>query len=728
MSGLPAFRFPLISCCAMITWSALLPLVTSAGYAQATPGQSSRTLSSRAQSASARSPRNANYEIRVRLDPEAKTLTGTQTLSWRNIQDTATHELWFHLYWNGWRNSHSTWLREDRLRGRSDRGSKIREGDWSYLEVDEIRLADGTDLMATRRFSAPDDGNTADRTVIVISLPKPVAPGETVEVELVWRAKIPRTFARTGYRDDFYFMAHWYPAIGVFEGARGWNTHQFHAATEFFADYGVYDVSLELPDDLVVGATGLLQETTDLGDGFTRHRFVQADVHNFTWTASPDYVEITDRFAVDGLPEVAIRLLMQPEHLHQTDRHLHATKAALEHYGRWYGAYPYEQITVIDPAYGSGAGGMEYPTIFTCGTRVINPAGGGSPEGVTVHEAGHQFWYGVVGNNEIEHAWLDEGLNTFSTARTMDVTYGPSKMMRSYLRPPGGEIGGLVRKRYDDFEQSRAVYGSRFSRFIGSDGPTMDAMSVPTYEAFPRGAGTLSYHKTAMWLHTLERHLGWEVLQPAMAAYYQRFAFGHPEPDDFFAVLEEISGRDLDPFFDQVYRQSKQFDYALASVSTKPAKLRGYSEGTDGEPVIVGKDASDKDAAEKDAADAEAKDGSARQDEVGEGGEDEIFRTEVVVRRLGGGVFPVDVLMVFDDGTEVRRAWDGRARWKLFVEERAAKLEYAVVDPERVLLLDLDYTNNSRLVKSASRFAARKWSSKWMVWLQDLMTTFTFYL
>ncbi len=725
MSDSPVGRFLSMFCRTLGLFLVLPPLLATALQGQAEPasrsnGSSPGLESTGASPSGALSPRNANYEMRVRLDPEARVLAGTQTLTWRNIQDTATSELWFHLYWNGWRNSHSTWLREDRLRGRSDRGSNIRDSDWSFLEVDEIRLADGTDLMPTRRFRAPDDGNTADRTVMVVSLPKPVAPGETVAVELVWRAKIPRTFARTGYRDDFYFIAHWYPAIGVFEGARGWNTHQFHAATEFFADYGVYDVSLELPDELIVGATGLLQEATSVGDGYTRHRFVQTDVHNFTWTASPDYIEITDRFAVDGLPEVAIRLLMQPDHLDQADRHLHATKAALEHYGRWYGPYPYEQVTVIDPAYRSGAGGMEYPTIFTCGTRVINPAGGGSPEGVTIHEAGHQFWYGVVGNNEIEHAWLDEGLNTFSTARTMDVTYGPSKMMRSYLRPPGGKIGGLVRKRYDDFEQSRAVYGSRFSRFISSDGPTMDAMSVPTYRAFPRGAGTLSYHKTAMWLHTLERHLGWEVLQPAMATFYQRFAFGHPEPDDFFGVLEEISGRDLDPFFDQVYHQSKQFDYALASVSTKPAKLRGYTEGPDGQPVVAGKESSGKEGPEAED-EATSREGASEDNKP-------VFRTEVVVRRLGGGVFPVDVLMVFDDGTEVRRPWDGRARWQLFVEERAAKLEYAVVDPDRVLLLDLDYTNNSRLVKPASQFAARKWSSKWMVWLQDLMTTFTFYL
>ena len=661
----------------------------------------------------ARSPRNASYDITVRLDPGTQMLTGRQVVTWRNIRDVPTAELWFHLYWNAWRNDQSTWMQGDRLRGRSDHGRDIRDSDWGYLEVDRIGLEGGPSLDATRRFAAPDDGNREDRTVMVVTLPAPVAPGETVRVTLEWRAKVPRTFARTGYRDDFYFIAHWYPAIGVFEGEDGWNAHQFHSATEFFADYGVYDVTLELPSDMVVGATGVETETRDLGDGFTAHRFVQADVHNFTWTASPDYVVIEDRFAVDDLPPVSIRLLMQPDHLDQADRHLHATKATLEHYGRWYGAYPYPQVTVVDPAYRSGARGMEYPTLFTCGTRISNPAGGGAPEGVTIHEAGHQFWYGVVGNNEFEHAWLDEGLNTFSTARTMDVTYGPSKVRTGFLRPPGSKLGAMVRVLLDDVELSRPVYGSRVASYLRSEGPTMDAMSVPTFEAYPAGAGSLSYSKTAVWLHTLERYLGWEVLRDAMATFYERFAFDHPKPRDFFDVVEEVSGRDLGWFWDEVYFQTKTFDYAIASASSRPTATRGFVEGTDGQPVLADRETQDDAAEDAKAVDAE---------------ENTRYTSTVVVRRHGSGIFPVDVLMVFEDGTEVRHAWDGRARWKRFAVERPSKLERVVIDPERVLLLDLDSTNNSRLMKPRARSAARTWGSRWMTSLQDLLTTFTFFL
>ena len=105
-----------------------------------------------------------------------------------------------------------------------------------------------------------------------------------------------------------------------------------------------------------------------------------------------------------------------------------------------------------------------------------------------------------------------------------------------------------------------------------------------------------------------------------------------------------------------------------------------------------------------------------------------IYRTEVVVRRLGDGRFPVEVLMVFEDDEEIRRSWDGQGRWTSFVEERPAKIRHAVVDPEKVLLLDIDYTNNSRLREPATALPAGKWASKWMIWLQDLMATFTFFI
>ncbi len=674
------------------------------------------------------SQRNANYRLEARLDPEAKILDGQMVLVWRNLQDQPTSELWFHLYWNAWRNNRSTWLLEDRIRGRSTAGKDLGAEDWAFQRIDFIELLSETpaqrppaqttrstdtgtapqtspiDLMSSLRFEAPDDGNLEDRTVMVVTLPRPVEPGGTVEIRLGWQSKIPKTFARTGFRGDFYFIAHWFPKLGVFEET-GWNCHQFHSATEFFSDYGVYDVELTVPDDLILGATGRPGEIHANEDGTSTHVFRAQDVHGFAWTASPHYLDLSARFEEPGLPPVDLRLLLQPEHEAQAQRHFEATRTALKYYGTWYGPYPYDHLTIVDPAYGSGAGGMEYPMLFTSGTRRFNPLGGGSPEGVTIHEAGHQFWYGVVGNNEFEHAWLDEGLNTFSTARAYQAAYGERRFLKRYLGlPKEGRRGrgAFLPVTFPQISMSRQVFGNRLNRFRKS--ATSDDQSTPTFRYYPSTASSISYSKTSLWLATLERYLGWDTLQQILSTFYRRFSFRHPKPEDFFSVAEEVAGMDLDWYFDQVHGGSQVFDYAIGRAESRPFVPEGYQEGPDGGLEFTANPSPDA----EDPPDN--------------------FRSEVVVQRKGDGVFPVEVLMTFEDGSEIRHTWDGQGRWKLFTEEGPSKLVSAWVDPDRILLLDLDFTNNSRAIETRSALPAYKWGSRWMIWLQDLLQTFAFFV
>jgi hypothetical protein len=278
------------------------------------------------------SPRNASYSIDVALDPARRRLSGRELLTWRNTSTVSTSELQFHLYYNAWKNTRSTWLREAALSRRADT-RRLGAADWGWVDVSAVRLvgsggAPPIDLTTDARHIAPDDGNKDDETVMRVPLPRDVGPGETVNVELEWTAQVPRTFARTGAVGDSYFLAQWFPKIGVLEDS-GWNCHQFHAGTEFYADYGVYDVRLRVPAGWVVGATGTQRERRDNGDGTTTHRYYQEDVHDFAWTTSPDYLVREARFEHPGLPAVAMRLLLQPEHAGQADRYFAATRAAL---------------------------------------------------------------------------------------------------------------------------------------------------------------------------------------------------------------------------------------------------------------------------------------------------------------------------------------------------------------------------------------------------------------
>ena len=637
----------------------------------------------------ARSPRNASYNITARLDPSSRTLTGEQLLTWRNISAVAATTLRFHLYYNAWRNTRSSWIRERILAGDTEIAQRP-DSDWGWIDVTSIKLvrASGApvDVTQSLRFIAPDDGNSEDRTLTEIPLGAPVKPGETINVQIAWSSRIPRTFARTGAIGNFYFVAQWFPKIAVLEDT-GWNSHQFHATTEFYSDFGIYDVRLTVPTGWIVGATGVERGRRDEGNRTTTHQYYAEDVHDFAWTTSPDYIERLERFAHPGLPQVAMRLLLQPEHANQADRHFQATRAALRYYGEWFGPYTYPTITIVDPAWQSGADGMEYPTLFTAGTRWIAPRRVPEPEEVTVHEAGHQFWYGIVATNEFEHAWMDEGINTFATARTLEQVYEPFYYSHRYFAE-------LIPWVFDDLPLNRATQSNLLSSYRAA--ASADVPSTPTWRYWPGTAGNITYSKTSLWLHTLERMLGWDTLQRILSTFFTRWAFKHPKPQDFFAVANEVSGQDLTWFFDQVYRSSSTFDYKIDVFTSEPREDRGYLRDSNRQ---TGTELS-----------ANA------------------YRTAVVVRREGDGTFPVDVRVVLENAQEVRWRWDGRDRWKLFEVDTPVPAISAQVDPDRVLLLDINYTNNSRSLAPKSRAAARKWSLTWLIWLQDHLLTYGFFI
>jgi Peptidase family M1 domain len=639
-------------------------------------------------------PRTASYSIDATLDTGARTLTGREIVTWRNPGGKPAYSIRLHLYWNAWRNTESTWLKQLKLAGLEEELFDRPAADFGWQQVTELRLINpdgtpGADLLPGFRYIQPIDQNTADRSLAAADLPVGIEPGQTVRLQVAWRAQVPRTFSRTGAIGNYFFLAHWFPKLGVFEGD-GWVARQFFANTEFYADFGSYDVRLTVPRGWIVGATGRQVSQTDTDHGTTVHRYAQDDVHDFAWTTSPDFIEQVERFEHPTLPPVTMRLLLQPEHRGQEDRHFAATAAALKYYGEWFGAYPYPQITIVDPAWQSGSGGMEYPTLFTAGTRWLAPRSSSTPEGVTVHEAGHQFWYGIVANNEVTSAWMDEGLNTFSEARVLDEAFRPDYHVQRFF-------GGFIPWQYRDIPLSRATDGNLLNDYRRA--ATRDAPATPSYLYWPGTHAEITYAKTALWLHTLERMLGWERLRQALTTYFHRYRFKHPQPADFFATLNEETREDLNWFFEEAYGSANVFDYAAERLETSAIGSRGFVEASQSAPLTFQ-----------------------------ETTDETKFRTTVVVRRIGDARFPVDVLVTFENGEQARERWDGQARWQTYFYEKPTRAVSVQVDPDRVLLLDANYTNNSITLRPKSREAADRWTLKWVVWLQDLLMDYAFFV
>jgi hypothetical protein len=650
------------------------------------------------------SPRNASYTIEARLDPEKRTIAGTLVLEWRNTSDQALSTFPFHLYWNAFRNNLSTTARGEGRRAPDDRKREERTFGWTQVRSVQL-LGDAgqnstiQDLTPTMRYLS-EDGNTDDRTVMEVRTARPIAPGETGRFRIEWDALVPHgSIGRAGWVHDYHFIAQWFPKIGVFWKG-GWNAHPFYPWTEFFSDFGVYDVKLTLPRGFVVGATGRLESKTESPGGSETFRFVQEDVHDFAWTASRRFLERRSRFEDPGYPPVDVRLLLQPEHAHLAERYLEAAKIALRTYGTWSAPYPYAQITVVDPAWGSASGGMEYPTLFTGGASVFAPEELQSPEGVTIHEAGHQFWYGLVANNEFEEAWLDEGFNTYMTSKAAYHSLGPEGRGRRYF---GGDYGRSGRTGWPVVAPGVPI--ARGSDRVAGlrEGGEADVMARKAWTYRDGGSYSLnSYGTPALVLQTLEGRLGEDTMVRVLRTYARRYRFAHPATEDFIATVDEVTGQDWRWFFDQTFFSANLCDYAVEVTNEPERTPSGWFEGKDGRLELKASETKGRE---------------------GTGDGEERFESRVTVVRNGEVLLPVELRVEFADGRSVNETWDGRDRWVRF-RYAGAKVVRATVDPQRKIAIDVDPSNNEWVSDTGpARRAATKWAARYLFWLQNLLET-----
>ncbi len=673
------------------------------------------------------SPPVVEYRIEVALDPSTKILEGHERLIWRNPSDDTVAELRFHLYLNAFKNDESTFMRESGGQLRGDRhGPKAR--DWGWIDVASIKTAGGEELRPGARFVQPDGNDLADETVLAVPLPSPVPPRGEITLDIDFTAKLPKIFARTGFVRDYFLVGQWYPKIGVYEPAGmrerrsgGWNCHAFHGNSEFYADFGNFDVSMTVPSRFIVGATGKRVSETTTGDR-TTYRYVQDGVHDFAWTADPRFLVTEFTFdpardvpagwaakAADelgmteaeiALKPVRVRLLLQPDHASRArDRYLRCIKEAIAFYGLWYGAYPYETLTVVDPPDdGMGSGGMEYPTFITGGVfksfllrwpfervRIL--------EVTTIHEFGHQYWYGMVGSNEFEESWLDEGLNDDSEHRAMALAYGP----RDMARLPGG-IGtdslSLAHLEYtllpnlDPIRRCAWCYASSTSYKVNS------------------------YPKVGLFMAQLKNDLGSQVFSRAQRAYFQEWSFRHPSTSDFFRTFERVSGRDLSTYRRSLIEGAARLDWEVVTASSRRAQPdEGVFDRTSGRVTLEeGRLVQPEKAGSAPAPTAQT--------------EPRIYDSLVLFGNTGDWEHGAHARIAFEDGTILERDLPAAARWVRYRIRYGSKLAWAVVDPDRQNAWDWNRLNDSKVLgrgKAATRVLSARAPVKYIGWAACLL-------
>ncbi len=612
------------------------------------------------------SQRVVHYEIDAKYNAEKHTIDATEVLTYHNLTGQALDHFPFHLYLNAFQ-PNATWVREAKLVGSRDTNEdKWEDKLFGSDEIKSFEVVGQGDVTKDLQFIQPDDGNKDDKTVVDVHVPKPIAPGAYVQFKIAFHDQLPETQARTGYKRDFVLGGQWFPKVGVWwQGA--WNCHQFHALTEFFADFGVYDVKLTLPQDEIVGASGVRTGEVNNPDTTKTLTYHGDDIHDFAWTASPRYKVLESDYAAQ-MGTIHLRFLMQPAHWSQAQRHERITRQTLDRFERFYGPYPYKTLTVVDPEPDSAAGGMEYPTFITGGTSWFMPEGLRLPELVVEHEFGHQYWYGMVATNEFEDAWMDEGINSYTEVKVLDSILGKDTSM---IKQSGITLG--------EREGQRLNYISA---------PDLDPIAEKAYDYVSGNSyGGVTYGKTASVLLTLEGIIGEDTMAKAMHTYFMKYRFTHPTKEDFLKTIEEVSGKDLRWYFNQAVYGSPVLDYEVLRIDSYPVnwyedeKKRGKDE------------------------------------------KNTVYRSTVWLHRKGDFVMPVEAEIRFTNGEKVREHWDGASRWTKFTYEKKAKVESAEIDPDHKIWIDRNNFNNSKTAEGSGK-AARKMTNYWL-FLSQLLGQFS---
>ena len=667
-----------------------------------------------AMEAKALSPRTANYDIDLVLDTEEHIVNAKEVLYWTNPSSDTIWELQFHLYYNAFRNNESTFMSV-----RDEFGDLLETEDackWSWMEVKNMTATNITnsanialdsldttkvsktnifDLSNRMKYIQPDDDNAADKTVLSVSLVEPVLPYGKITLSFDWESKVPNIAPRTGYNKDYYFMAQWFPKVGVYEpaGVRGaekgrWNCHQYHSNGEYYSDFGVYNVKINVPSNFVVGSSGKLVEEKQI-DNRTVHHYRAKDVIDFTWTTSPHFVVQEMEWEPEssvGNP-VKLKLLTYPGHEHFADRYFTTITNALSYLGEHLGPYPYSALTIVDPPiHGLFTGGMEYPTLISSLSFCFFPKGIKTPETLATHEFVHQYFMQMLATNEQEDPWMDEGFTTYFEGRILDHYEGEKTGTIDVMGIRSGNV--------------------EFNRieFFAMDNPKIADSDRWSWEYENGGYGTIAYNKTALWLRTLEGLIGIETMDEIMRTYFERWKFKHPGGQDFFDIVNEIVpknhgdkfGENMDWFFEQVFYGTDVCDYKVANIYNDQIRnSAGYFENTDDciTPVQTYKN-------------------------------EDVYKSEVVLHRLGEIILPVDVVIEFEDGTVVNEVWDGKERSKAFKYQKSSKIVSAEIDPERKIYIDKNFINNSHTVQMP-KTGIRKYLAQFMVGIQNIMQSLT---
>ena len=523
-----------------------------------------------------------NYAIQVTLDDQQHTLTATAKIEYINHSPDELTFIYFHLWPNAYRNTQTAFARQQ-LVNNSLAFQFANEQARGYIDGLDFKV-DGEPVRLEY------DPQHIDIARLILN--QPLRSGDRIRISTPFQVKIPESFSRLGHEGQSYQITQWYPKPAVYD-RKGWHPLPYLDQGEFYAEFGRFDVSITLPANYTVGATGVLQNPEEQArmDSLatitarktvfepdmdfppsssqtkTLH-YVQDRVHDFAWFADKRYNIFKSEVKLPASRRpVTTWLLFLNQGADEWKRSVKHINDAIYYYSLWVGDYPYQQATAVDGALVAGSG-MEYPMVTVT-----------EPEAL-VHEIGHNWFYGVLASQERLHPWMDEGINTYVENRIAKREDPNAGDLSSLLNSPRlVRLFGL--KNLNANALNQLPYQMSASR--GLDQPV--ELPAPAFRSV--NYGLIVYYQTAHLFQYLAAYLGQERFDGCMHAYYDQWKFRHPYPEDLQAVFEQRSGERLDWFFKGLLQTINPLDIMPASVSATPTGYEVTVRNRSNAPVPV---------------------------------------------------------------------------------------------------------------------------------------------
>jgi hypothetical protein len=485
-----------------------------------------------------------DYKMSVELMPKDHSFKGAQTLTYYNNSPDTLKVLFYHLYFNAFQPNSMMDTRSRNIPDPDKRvGSRIEK-----LGEDE----QGKQKVLSLTFNGTGCYFEYHQTLLKVILPSPILPGDTALLQMEFEGQVPVQIRRSG-RDNAegidYTMSQWYPKIAAYD-KDGWHAYPY-VAREFYAPFGTFEVEITVPEKYKVAATGSLKNfenywLEDSRDGklisyaLTASenekriwKFKAENVHDFAWAADPEYLHEAQVFDKD----LSLHFFYLPDYKENWHRLPRYTAQFFEEMNSKFGRYPYPQFSAIQ----GGDGGMEYP-MCTMLKGTGNIAG---LIGVTVHEGAHNWYYGIIGSNENNYPWMDEGFTTFAEEEVLNAISREPK-----VNPHKGAY-------------------SNHNYLVGKPN-LLEPLSTPAdYYGTNVAHGISAYSRGSLFLAQIRYIIGQESFDKAMLDFFNSWRFKHPKPSDMLRTMERESGLQLDWFYHFWVETTKTIDYGIKSIDGK---------------------------------------------------------------------------------------------------------------------------------------------------------------